>query len=77
MGKLVPGVRLLGASEALREALRVNLPRFRQDWEYKRAPMLAGILAILGKDAFEQAWVEGRKMMLDEAIEYALENVKP
>ena len=77
MGKLVQGVRLLGASEALREALRVNLPRFRQDWEYKREPMLAGLLAALGKEAFEQAWAEGRKMTLDEAIAYALENVKP
>jgi predicted ATPase/DNA-binding SARP family transcriptional activator len=72
MGQLVQSVRLLGASEALRGAFRVHLPRFRQDWEYKREPMLAGIIAALGPEAFEQAWAEGRKMTLDEAIAYAL-----
>ena len=32
-------------------------------------------VAAIGKEAFDKAWQEGRKMTLDEAIDYALENL--
>jgi hypothetical protein len=38
---------------------------------YERA--MASAHAVLGEEAFEKAWQEGRGMSMEQAIEYALE----
>jgi predicted ATPase/DNA-binding CsgD family transcriptional regulator len=63
--------RVFGASEALLEAVGAPLYAQAQD----RAPYERAINALrsrMGETAFEAAWVEGRQMTLEEAVEYAL-----
>lgn len=60
---------LLGAAEAMREALGATL-RPASRGEYEQA-----VLAMrrdLGVDECAQAWAEGRRMMADDAVGYAL-----
>jgi predicted ATPase/class 3 adenylate cyclase len=63
-------VRLLGAADALRRALGRPITReLRKGRDEDRAVARAA----LGQDAFETAWAEGRAMILEQAIAYALE----
>jgi non-specific serine/threonine protein kinase len=63
--------RLLGAADALREAIGCPLPPNARE-EYDRA--LSDARKALDKEAFAQSWGEGRTMTMEEAIAYALEN---
>ena len=63
------GARLFGASEALRQSNSHPLPPAYHE-EYDRS--LASGRADLGEDAFEAALEEGRKMSMEEAVDYAL-----
>jgi tetratricopeptide (TPR) repeat protein len=64
------GVRLLGASEHLLQTINAVLDRddrlpFERNVKQART--------LLGDEAFEKAWQEGRGMRLGEAVDYALE----
>ena len=61
---------LFGAAEALRETISVPIPPSDRD-EYDRN--VASVRAELEKEAFGAAWEEGRKMSMEEAISFALE----
>ncbi len=61
--------RLLGAAEALREALGNRRSPQAQTLYDRR---LASTRGALGEAAFSAAWAEGRAMTLEQAIEYAL-----
>jgi tetratricopeptide (TPR) repeat protein len=67
-GKPQSAARLLGAVEASRQALGDFDPADRM--EYDR--ILADVRAQLDEATFDAAWEEGRKMTLEEAVEYAL-----
>jgi non-specific serine/threonine protein kinase len=71
-GNAVLGARLLGASEALLQAVGATFePDDRIPYEFG----LASARAQLGEDAFEKARQEGRDMGVEAAIAYALEAV--
>jgi tetratricopeptide (TPR) repeat protein len=61
--------RLLGASQAVMERRGAFLQPHDKT-EYDRS--LAAVRAQLDEAAFEVAWTEGRKMSLEQAIDYAL-----
>ena len=61
--------RLLGAAEALREAIIAPVPREDRP-AYDRSRF--AIQDLLSKQALSAAWTEGRAMTLEQAIEYAL-----
>jgi len=64
-----PAVRLLGAAEALAEAVGATVPAAaRTAYEEQ----VAGLRESLGVAAFAAAWAEGRAMSLEHAVEYAL-----
>jgi tetratricopeptide (TPR) repeat protein len=61
--------RLLGAAEALRESLGVELaPAERETHDQTTAAVRQGI----GEERFSAEWRQGRELALDEAIAYAL-----
>jgi tetratricopeptide (TPR) repeat protein len=61
--------RLYGAVEALRESLELPRPLlFRGDYELS----VLELEALLDEAGFTSAWMAGRAMALEEAIEYAL-----
>ncbi|MBI4789711.1 MAG: tetratricopeptide repeat protein [Chloroflexi bacterium] len=61
--------RLLGAAAALREMLNTgDLPAYERD--------MSAVRAQSSDAAFDKAWAEGRALSLEQAVEYALENVK-
>lgn len=62
--------RLMGAGEALREAIGVPVPARYRDQYYE--PALSRVRRLLDDQTFEIAWHEGRAMSLGEAVEYAL-----
>lgn len=59
---------LFGAAEAVREATGASIPAFLRD-EYDRR--VAATAGGLGEAAFKSAWVEGRTMPPDQAIDFA------
>jgi ATP/maltotriose-dependent transcriptional regulator MalT len=61
-------VRLLAASDAAREAM--GFPRDPARQEAHKAT-LAGLQAALGDRPFAEAWAEGARLTLDEAVAYA------
>ncbi len=61
--------RLLGAAEALREALGRDRSAFEHSAHVQR---MASTRAGSGDAAFAAAWAEGRAMTLEQAIDYAL-----
>jgi predicted ATPase/DNA-binding SARP family transcriptional activator len=63
------GVRLLGAGEAQRE--RISAGIFKTDRAIIE-PRVAAMRAALGDAAFAEAWAEGRRLTLRDAIELAL-----
>ena len=72
VGKPVPGARLLGAAVALHAVFGGPMQTMDQR-SYNQ--FVSDTVAAIGKEAFDKAWQEGRKMTLDEAIDYALENL--
>ena len=69
-GKYERAARLWGASEALREALRAPMaPNDRAFCE----PFIEAARTHTDHAVFTAAWAEGRKLSLDQAVEYALE----
>jgi tetratricopeptide (TPR) repeat protein len=62
---------LFGAAEASREATGASIPAFLRD-EYDRR--VAATSGGLGEAAFKSAWVEGRTMPPDQAIDFAQES---
>jgi predicted ATPase/DNA-binding CsgD family transcriptional regulator/Tfp pilus assembly protein PilF len=64
------GARLLGASDALHEALGVHMEADDRI-AYDRA--LASARARLGEEAFTAAWEEGKALRMEEAIALALQ----
>jgi tetratricopeptide (TPR) repeat protein len=61
--------RLWGAAESLCEAIGSPMsPADRADYERN----VAAARAALGEESFTAAWAEGRKMTMEEAVEYAL-----
>jgi tetratricopeptide (TPR) repeat protein len=68
------GARLLGAAEALRGVLNVQIP-LRQYGSYLQ--IQSALRAALGTADFSRAWAEGRAMALDQAIAYALADDEP
>ena len=65
--------RLLGATQALLEPMHAHLESV-DDTEYKRS--VAAAREQLGEATFNAAWEEGKQMTLEQAVKYALENVK-
>jgi Tfp pilus assembly protein PilF len=70
-GKGAHAVRLHAASMALYEAMGMHWDTPELIAEYER--VLDAIRATLGEAAFAEAWEAGRAMLLEEAIEHALE----
>jgi DNA-binding CsgD family transcriptional regulator len=64
-GEAHRAARLVGAAEALREAIGVPLVGTRQPDQERR---VAAVRAALGTDAFAAAWAAGRALSLDEAV---------
>jgi predicted ATPase len=64
--------RLLGAAEALREAIEFPLPPVDRTDYYDR--LVAETRAALGEERFVAVWAEGRAMSWDQAVAYALED---
>lgn len=62
--------RLMGAAEALREAVNAPLPPQYRAQYYART--VAAVRGKLDEAAFEAAWKQGRDMMPEAAVEYAL-----
>ena len=63
------GTRLLGAAERIREVLGVPLTPS----ERSEVDGYSDVVRVeLEEEAFEAAWAEGRKMSVEEAIDYAL-----
>jgi hypothetical protein len=60
---------LWGASEKLRQSLRV-LPFTSKDQLF--TSLMPATRTQLGEDVFVASWADGRRMKLEEAIEYAL-----
>src|SRR5439155_10295425 len=69
IGRAEPAVRLLGAAEALRESLGVDLAPAERETHEETA---GAVREAVGEERFSAAWRQGREMSLDEAIAYAL-----
>ena len=68
--------RLYGASEALREAIGLS-PKPFGEARYDYEGYLATVQGGLPEPDFDAAWLEGRTMSPEQAIEYALSAEKP
>ncbi|MCC7190654.1 MAG: tetratricopeptide repeat protein, partial [Anaerolineales bacterium] len=62
-------VRLLGAANALREAIDSEMTQLEKE---EHAKELSGLRELLGEAEFKKEWDKGRKLTMDEAIELAL-----
>jgi hypothetical protein len=62
--------KLLGAAEALRESLGVELAPAEHA---THSETVEAVRALLGEERFNDAWRLGREMPLEQAIAYALE----
>ena len=72
-GRAIPAARLLGSAEALLESNLHLLERIARKTFDSTA---AALRAQLDEATFNAAWEEGRQMTLEQAVEYALEEVK-
>jgi len=72
-GEAERAARLFGVAEALRESAG-----YRQGPRESaiREPYLTAARASIEKTAWEEAWEEGQKMKFEEAVSYALEEIK-
>ncbi len=69
-GRTEEAARILGAAEALREAIGAPLsPSERAVYDYER--QMSILRASLSPEVLGQAWADGRAMTLEQAIEYA------
>jgi tetratricopeptide (TPR) repeat protein len=71
-GQKERAARLLGAVEALHEALELPGP---DRWRRPRERMRDAVRAVSLEEAFAEAWTEGRAMSLAEAMTYAAEGL--
>jgi hypothetical protein len=71
LGQAEVAARLWGAYRALGEEL--GLERAHPLEVAARDESAASVRAVLGDQAFEQAWTTGASMTLDEAVDFALE----
>jgi hypothetical protein len=70
-GQAEPAVRILAASEALREELGV-----RRSWVLERnEDTLARVRSELDEAAFAEAWEQGRRLTADEAAAVAVASI--
>jgi predicted ATPase/DNA-binding SARP family transcriptional activator len=69
-GRAEEAARLLGAAEALRESLGVELAPAEHATHKETVD---AVRARLGEERFSDAWRQGRELSLDAAIAYALE----
>ena len=69
-GRAEEAAKLLGAAEALRESLGVELAPAEQATHKETVD---AVRARLGEERFSDAWRQGRELSLDAAIAYALE----
>ncbi|MFN2162688.1 MAG: hypothetical protein ACK2UN_11490, partial [Candidatus Promineifilaceae bacterium] len=68
-GQLVRAARLLGAAEALRERIQVDmlaLERIEYDGE------VTALRETMGEKALQKAWQDGRALDMDTAVDLAL-----
>ena len=65
---------LLGAAEALRNA--INSPRPPRAQE-KHQKQIAALLSLLGPTEFYATWAEGQAMTWEQAVAFALEEPAP
>ncbi len=71
-GEYTRAARLWGADETIREAIGATVRAlYRADYDHG----LTAARETLGNAAFTAAWGKGRKMTLEEAVAYALEEV--
>jgi len=68
-GQGVRAARLFGAAERLREAIDAPRAAVENQWY---AEAIGVVRAALAPAAYERAWLEGRRMALEEAIAYAM-----
>ncbi len=65
--------RLLGAAQALRQAIGASLnPPAQEDYDRN----LASLQRRLGEERFKAAWEQGRKMTAEDAVTYATADVR-
>jgi tetratricopeptide (TPR) repeat protein len=64
-----PAVQLLARSDSAFQELGISTPAY---WETRRNETLAALRSQLDEGAFAEAWDEGLKMTLDEAVALAL-----
>lgn len=69
IGQLALAARFLGAVEAVLETFFKPL----DDWDQKEYDLITGKLRALDETALTAAWAEGRKLNLEQAVAYALE----
>ena len=70
-------VRLWGAAHALRENIGSTLPPNKtRDQREKYQEQVAQVRLTLGEEAFSTTWEEGHAMILEQAVEYALNNTE-
>jgi hypothetical protein len=63
--------RVLGAAEALREKINIQMSQFERS-EYDK--QVAGLRNCLGEPAFSNLWSEGRLMTMEQAVEFAVDS---
>ena len=73
MEQVEKAVRLFGAAESLRQKIEIDMTtQERQEYEKE----VADLKANMDEREFATLWAEGRSMIMDEAIEVALEDEK-
>jgi predicted ATPase/DNA-binding CsgD family transcriptional regulator len=75
-GRIVRAARLWGAEEALLEKIEAAVYTYVPDRSLHRS-RVAAAQALLGEEAWDAAWAEGRTMSLEHTIEYALDHSAP
>jgi non-specific serine/threonine protein kinase len=73
--QLVRSARLWGAAAALLEAM--GLPDLAPVQRHHFGPYIDAARSRLGEEEWEAAWIEGRAMTAEQAIEYALSGEEP
>jgi DNA-binding NarL/FixJ family response regulator len=73
--QLVRSARLWGAAAALLEAM--GLPDLAPVQGHHFGPYIDAARSRLGEEKWEAAWIEGRAMTAEQAIEYALSGEEP